>query len=1248
MAQSTTVRLLGPVRVDRFQNVQGKAEEKILGEVPRFRSRRTKALLGYLAAERRPIARDHLAAFLWPDWASSRGRANLRRDLHNLAQILPGCWESNRQEVAFVPLAGTSVDLYTLSVLETEERWEEAAELLGGEFLAGLNLDQNLEFENWLLAERERWRGCAEMAMTKVIAGHTQRGRYTDALFYARRLLQLIPWNEESHTSVMRLLAWTGRRGDALRQFESCRQILWEELGVQPSNETIFLYHQIQDGELDFPPQLPAFLTKEKARHKFERPYFVGRESELVQLDQFMDEALTGQNQVIFIIGGPGRGKTALLDAFADRAMTMHPDLLVAYGKCNAYSGVGDPFLPYRDVMAMLTGDLEGRWDAGAISRDHAQRLWTTFPFVVQVLLDHGPHLLDVLVPGTALLSRSVSAKKDSAPWLSRLREQVSRDWTETKEVEQTYLFQQVTNVLRTIAENRPLLLILDDIQWADAASISLLFHLGRQLTGLDSKLLMACAYRPEEVALGRNDQRHPLAKVLSEFKRSFGDVWLNLGQTEEGEDRKFVDALLDVEPNRFTDEFRNALFDRTGGHPLFTVELLRAMQDRGDLVKDIAGTWIEGPSLEWQLLPAQVEAVIEERIDRLDDELQDILTIASVEGELFTTNVVAEVRNEPEMSVMRRLSHDLERQHGLVREQEEVLTGQRRLSRYRFGHILYQNYLYGRLGQGERRLLHGEVAKALEMLHIEQLDEMAVQLAQHFYQADDHYQAFHYFTIAAERAARLYESGEAVTHYSTAIQLAERISPDIVSLAKLYGGRGLAYERLGEFDQARTDFAAILLLARAAAEPKLVWRAQLALGRLWASRDHNRARDYFENALEYARHANDAAALAASLNWMGNWYANAEIPIKAVECHQKALIILEEVGDRRQLANTLDLLGMANLLGGDLNSSVQYHNRAVVLFRDFDDRPGLGSCLLGRANNASMLIFLASIPAVAAPDAFSDYKEALLIAEEIGSAPDEAWAYWSLGLLHTIRGHFGRALEVMQKGLHIASELGHREWEVCNRFALGMLYSELFAPIQAREQLDGALILTGELRSPHYIHLVRGVIAGACIVMEDLSSASTCLEEVILPETSMDTLGKRYCWTRRAELALAQGDPTLALDITERLIVSAPGMSPKRVITTLWKLKAEALAAKGRNEEAHFLLHQAIDNSEAAGERFLRWRLHASLARLCRARDRLEEAEKEYSTAQALIDELAASLPDEFLKARFRHGANGILGTAT
>lgn len=331
--------------------------------------------------------------------------------------------------------------------------------------------------------------------------------------------------------------------------------------------------------------------------------------------------------------------------------------------------------------------------------------------------MEHGPYLLQILLTGETLLNRVMVAEPAGAPWLRQLRDRVQESQGKTDDLEQSHIFEQFANMLRAVAEKRPLLLLLDDIQWVDAASIGLLFYLGRRLTNGGGKILIVCAYRPEEIIRDLRGGQHLLAKVLGEFRRTFGDVWLSLSWAGETEGCRFVNAVLDGEPNWLGEGFRAALFKLTGGHPLFTIELLRTMQDRGDLIKDPDGRWNEGPELDWQFLPARVEAVIEERIGRLDEEMRQILAVASVEGEIFTAEVLARVQGIGQRKLLGRLSHELENQHRLVREREEVKAARQSLSRYQFSHNLFQRYLYDNLSAGERRFLHGEIAQALEVL---------------------------------------------------------------------------------------------------------------------------------------------------------------------------------------------------------------------------------------------------------------------------------------------------------------------------------------------------------------------------------------------------------------------------------------------------------------------------------------------------------------------------------------------------
>ena len=167
-------------------------------------------------------------------------------------------------------------------------------------------------------------------------------------------------------------------------------------------------------------------------------------------------------------------------------------------------------------------------------------------------------------------------------------------------------------------------------------------------------------------------------------------------------------------------------------------------------------GQWIEGPAIDWNTLPARVEGVIEKRIQRLEKELRSILTIASVEGETFTAEVVARVQQVQERGLVQRLSQELDKQHRLVTAQILAWLGSQRLSLYRFRHQLFQQYVYHSLTEMERAYLHEAVGNVLEAIYGEQTEQVAVQLARHFEQAGLHEKAVTYLLQAGKRAGRL------------------------------------------------------------------------------------------------------------------------------------------------------------------------------------------------------------------------------------------------------------------------------------------------------------------------------------------------------------------------------------------------------------------------------------------------------------------------------------------------------------
>ena len=519
-------------------------------------------------------------------------------------------------------------------------------------------------------------------------------------------------------------------------------------------------------------PSAPLFLKEETESAGSEPVLFVAREHELATLGEWLDAALAGRGRVGFVTGEAGRGKTALVAEFMRQAQSRHPDLVITSGNCRAFTGMGDPYLPFREALSQLTGDVEARWAAREITTERAVQLWQTLPVSVQALVESGPDLIDVFVSGRAVMDHVRAAAPMGTTWVAELQALVARKAAQpgASRPAQHLLFEQYSRLLLAVAARHPMLLVLDDLQWADAGSLDLLQDL---LPRLDTaRLLVVGTYRPDEVALGRENERHPLTRVTNACQARFGDTEVAVGQTGG---RAFVDAYLDAEPNRFSQAFRDDFYRHTEGHSLYTVEVWRGLIAQGAVVRDDDGTWRD-EVVGWDHLPARVEAQVGERIERLPASLREVLVTASIEGELFAAEVLARVRQVDTREMVRLLSGDLDKRHHLVTAHGIRREGSRRLSQYRFRHILFQTYVYNALDEVERAHLHEDVGRALESLYGDQTAAVAVQLARHFEEAGITDKAIEYLRQAGTEAARKSAPGEAVAHFGKALDLLETL----------------------------------------------------------------------------------------------------------------------------------------------------------------------------------------------------------------------------------------------------------------------------------------------------------------------------------------------------------------------------------------------------------------------------------------------------------------------------------------
>jgi len=801
--------------LDREQPITGLASSK------------AELLLVYLACQKRAYAREALAEMLWEGRTQSQAQANLRvvlsslRKHHdeylwidrNMVGLRPeaNVWLDTGEIEASLALLGESPDMASPEVID---RIKNAVELYRGEFLAGIYVPDARELEAWIEQQRRRMKELVQRGLSFLAEHCLSTNDYPTGVAYARRLVELDQLAEPSQRMLMRLLALDGQRGAALNAYEDFKQLLAQDLGIEPDAETTRLQHQIQAGELEATSHkkipepihmvhLPGYL-QEGAVESTPPPVFVGREAELQELDSALQLAVQGKGQLRFIAGDPGQGKSLLMEEFSRRASAAHPDLLVTMGGCNAFSGVGDAYLPFRDVLGMLTGRVETKLSQGAINLEQARRIWEALSTIFQAVQEQAPHLVGVFIQGNELYARAASALERHSKLLGKLSELAGRELPAPGELGLSALFDEFLQVLCSLGKEHPLLVLLDDLQWADTASINLLFHLGRRITS--GRIFLLTAYRAEEVALAESEQQAALSRVLSEFKRQYGDIWIDLSASTESQGLSFVEAFLDSEPNHLSESFRHALYERTGGHPLFTVELTRNMQELGIMVRDRKGCWQVQEDINWHDLPARVEGVIEARLGCLDAAQYAVLEAAAVEGEEFTLQVTARVCDQDERLLTRQMNAEICKAHQLVKQVGVQAIDGHQVYRYRFHHNLYREYLYQRLGEIDRQCLHGQVGEALEKVYAEKTTEIAPQLGWHFYQAGDTQKATHYLLLAGDQAQLRYAYPEAIRHFKTSIELL-KMSGDYESAARTLMKLGLMYHANLEFVQSKKAY---------------------------------------------------------------------------------------------------------------------------------------------------------------------------------------------------------------------------------------------------------------------------------------------------------------------------------------------------------------------------------------------------------------------------------------------------------
>ena len=676
-------------------------------------SRKGQALLAYLGAHPgQPQARDKLTALLWPDADDRQARQSLRQTLFALRKVLApvkkGLLRIDGDTVALDPVAvaADATSFERLVAKGTPEDLERAAALYRGDLLEGFAVKAG-PFEDWLLAERERLRELAQDALGKLLARQASAEPVEPAIRTALRLLSLDPLQEGVHRTLMRLYVRQARRTAALRQYQVCVAVLQRELAVEPEEETRELYRQILQQPAAGRP-VPAAPPRPEVRRRGRRARrnspdapLVGRQVELARLTRALAEAWSGRGQLLLVMGEAGIGKSRLMQELAAEALARGGRAMMG----RAYES--EQLLPFQPWIDALR--------------------------VGQALPDG--EAVDELSPRFRVeLARLFPELGDTSP-----ERPVSADSS-------TRLFEAVLDLVGQLSERQALVVILEDLHWADEMSLRLLSYLARRAKS--RRVLLAATTREEE--LGSSPV---LRKILEELASEGASLSLELGPLSRSDTAALVRALARAGSDEpWLSRAAEQVWALSEGNPFVVVECVHALPD----------AWAQSESLA---LPRRVREMISARFEQLGERARQLAAVAAVVGRECGFPLLQRVAGLNSADAAEALEE-------LVSRRLVTAVGERfELSHDRIRRVVYEGLLAPR-----RSALHAAVGEALETLHAGRLEEVYDQLAEHYAQAGVPDKAATYLAELAMVARLRYALGEALRILNQALAQTERL----------------------------------------------------------------------------------------------------------------------------------------------------------------------------------------------------------------------------------------------------------------------------------------------------------------------------------------------------------------------------------------------------------------------------------------------------------------------------------------
>jgi DNA-binding SARP family transcriptional activator/predicted ATPase len=1207
-------------------------------------TRKTAALLIYLAVEGRWHSREKLVSLLWPERDAEHGRGALRSTLSLLRRSL----SEGEGPMAHLIGRGGSLGLETaglvldVGALEAAYRLARAPEgppvaarvaqlkaglgALRGEFLEGFSLSDAPDFDNWTSAQRERWQRRADRVFASLTGLLLDGGQVEEAREWADRWLARDRLNEAAHRRAIEALLAASDRAAAARAYEACRMILATELGAEPAPETEALAARIRAA----PPAVARPSPSERGLPggRVFAPPLVGRLTEHTELSVAFREARRGRARAVLLEGESGIGKTRLASEFLRWAAGQ--GAIILHGRAHEIGGR----MPYQALVEALRQGLAG----------------PVLPAVLPALAPVWRTALGRLLPELAV--------SELGPFAAGLGEASAR----------AQLFEAVGQLGRALGARAPFVLFLDDLQWADTATLDLTLYVARAWAkSVPAFLLLslraeALEGAPEGLAwldaLGRELplRRLALGPLTAEDSQTLARAVLPalfdgaLFQRTFREDRsapsgpavsrirvqgRFRDAGDDIGPDGDeADDPGRALsawlYAESDGHPLYLVEILKALPEEGgvaSLARSVSAVGFDGraaggPTIDAQrrgYLPPGLQQAIQARFARLSAPAREGLTAAAVLGERFGFAEPCQVAGLTEDEGLPALDSLLGAR--ILRELTAARPGPARLA---FVHDKLRETAYAGTSATRRAAYH---RRALAALAPDRAS--AADLARHAEAAGLPDAAAAHWLEAGEEALRLFAIHDAIGYLARARALAGAAKATLLppeALARLHLQLGRAHELAGERTEAQEVYTALLERARVGGDGALAGRTLNRLATLAAQEFRGRERPLalLREARAAAEAAGDRLGLAET-EWNLAQTAAYWMDLAAARRHGARALRLARALDRPDLVARA-LMGVA---------FAERYDRWAQSAANAERAAARYAALGNRALQADALCVAAAarVRFGQAGAALARAREAREISEAIENTDGRINSGRELAMALLETGAYGEAQACARDTVEVARRAGYRPLLGLSLITLGNIQRGCHATAEAISAHTEASALIEAQSLGHLRELVASELCADAIAAGDWDTARLQAERALAHRNPQVPAIGFTRWQEAAARVQAGALETAAADLAA---FGARLGANRRYRLVHRRGLAIVAAAGGDPAGARDQLGGALLLADALGLPGERWQILAALAELEGALGATESARRHRAEAATTLAALAASLPEREARRTF------------